>query len=81
MLRSSGRRVGDIAAVEEDASLGRLEQAGDQIEERGLAATGRPEQRIGAAIGQSSVMRLSAQSSSRLRHGDIAVAKILERDR
>ena len=44
------RRLGDIGAVEQDPSLGRLEQPRDQVEQGRLAAARGPEQRIGAAI-------------------------------
>ena len=35
-----------------DLAAGRLEKASDDVEERGLAATRRPQQGIGAAIGE-----------------------------
>ena len=45
-----GRHVGQVDVVEQHAAFGRPHQAGDDVEQRRLAAAGRPEQRIGAAI-------------------------------
>ena len=45
-----GRQRRDVGAVEQDFAARRRDDAGDQVEQRGLAAAGRPEQRIGAAL-------------------------------
>jgi hypothetical protein len=46
-----GRQVGDVAAAEEDATLGRLLEAADHPQRGRLAAAGRAEQRVeGAAL-------------------------------
>ena len=50
-----GRRAGEIAAVEQDASLGRGFEAADHLERRRLAAAGRPEQREELARGDPQV--------------------------
>jgi hypothetical protein len=39
-----------VLGVEPDLSVARPQQAGDEIEQRGLAAAGRAEQRVGAAV-------------------------------
>ena len=51
MLRCSGVVIADVVAVKQDAAFRRVKQAGDEIEQGGLAATRRTKQRIGAAIG------------------------------
>ena len=45
------RQAGHVAVVEEHAALGRHDQARDDVEQRGLAAAGGAEQRVGAAVG------------------------------
>ena len=50
MLRWSGGRSVTSLVVEQDPALGRPEQAGDDVEQGGLAAAGGAEQGIGAAI-------------------------------
>jgi hypothetical protein len=47
LLRGQRR---DVTAVEQNLSARRRHDAGNQIEQRGLAAAGRPEQRIGSAL-------------------------------
>jgi hypothetical protein len=44
------RKLRDIAAVEQDAPVRGVQQAGNDVEQRGLAAAGRTEQRISPAI-------------------------------
>ena len=44
------RQPGHVRPVEEHAALARRDQPGDDVEKRGLAAAGGPEQRIGAAV-------------------------------
>ena len=62
MLRSAVGSSGHVRPVEEDAALARRDQPGDDVEERGLAAAGRAEQRIGAAILPDVVRAASAHS-------------------
>jgi hypothetical protein len=49
------RRVGDVAPVEQDASIGRLLEAGDEAQGRRLAAARRAEQREELAAGDAEV--------------------------
>ena len=44
------RELCDVGAVEQDFSARRRDDAGDQIQERGLAAAAWAEQRVGAAL-------------------------------
>ena len=44
------RKRRDVRAVEQDAALGRRQQPRDDVQQRGLAATRRPQQRVGAAV-------------------------------
>ena len=48
--RGPRRPAGDVLAVDDDAAGGGLEEAGDQVERRGLAAAGRTEQREQLAL-------------------------------
>ena len=50
MLRSAVGSSVTSVAVEEHAAFARRDQPGDDVEERGLAAAGRAEQRVGAAV-------------------------------
>src|SRR5579872_3773584 len=43
-----GRRVRDVAAFEEDSAAGRRRETGEQVEQRRLAGTVRPDDRMDA---------------------------------
>ena len=60
-----GRHVGQVDVVEQHAAFGRPHQAGDDVEQGGLAAAGRPEQRIGAAVLTTRCRAASAPSRRR----------------
>ena len=45
-----GIEVGDVALADHDAAVGDLEQPGEQVEQRGLAAARRPEQHQELAV-------------------------------
>ncbi len=50
--------AGDVAVVEEDLAFAGDDEAGDDVEERGLAAAGGAEERVGAAVLPFEVDRL-----------------------
>ena len=52
---------GDVLAVDDDAAGGGLEEAGDQVERRGLAAAGRTEQREQLALVHGEIDRVHAR--------------------
>ena len=76
-----GRQVGHVLAVEQHASLRWPQQPRDDVEQRGLAAAGRPEQGVGAAILPFDVELLERPVGIRCRVGHVAVAQVLEGDR
>ena len=45
-----GRQLRDVVVVEQHPPFGRHDEARDDVEQRGLAAARRAEQRIGAAV-------------------------------
>ena len=45
-----GGNIGDVLAVEQDASAARLHHAGEQIDQRGLAGAVRPDQSVAGAL-------------------------------
>src|SRR5690242_20937552 len=63
-----------ILAVEEDAAGAGLHQAGDDVEQGGLAATRRPKQRIGAAI-----LRSEEHTSELQSHVNLVCRLLLEK--
>ncbi len=75
-----GRQVGDILAVEQDLAFGRLQQAGNDVEKRGLAAAGRAEQRIGAAVVPFVMDFLQRIIGRRFRIRPVGVADMVEID-
>ena len=58
------RRLGDVGAVQEDLAGGRLLEAGDHAQGRGLPAAGRPEQREELAAGMWRLMPSTAVTSA-----------------
>ena len=58
-----GRNVRQVDAIEQNPSLGRTHETGDDVEQGGLAAAGRSEQGIGTAVRPLEVSCFSAQSS------------------
>ena len=81
MLRRSVGRPRDVPAVEQHRALARRHEPGDDVEERGLAAARRAEQRIGAALAPDMVDRASARSRpARVGCGLVGVGEVLERD-
>ena len=73
------RHIGEVDAVEQHAALGRPHQAGDDVEQRGLAAARWPEQRIGAAVRPVDVELLQRPVLGVAAAGAIAVAQISSR--
>ena len=70
-----GRHVGHVHVAEEDAPCRRPQESRDDVEQRGLAAAGRAEQRVGAAVRQLEIDLASAPSRRRragLRPGSCA---------
>ncbi len=61
------RQVGHVLAVEQQLAVRGMQQAGDDVEQRGLAAAGRSEQRIGAAVLEGVVHFLQRVVLRRLR--------------
>jgi len=74
LLRGQRR---DVDAVEQDLAARRRDDAGDQIEQRGLAAARRPEQRIGAALPPGHRDRLQRKA---FRSGIVAAVGMREVD-
>src|SRR3712207_8007087 len=58
-----GRQVGHVALVEQDAPAGRPHEPRDDVEQRGLAAAGGAEQRIGAALDRKSTRLNSSHAN------------------
>ena len=57
MLRCCGVQPRDVAAVEQHRALRRRDEAGDDVEQRRLAAARGPEQRVGAAVLEGHLQR------------------------
>jgi hypothetical protein len=72
------RQVGDIRSVEQQAPLRSVQQARDDVEQRGLAAARRPQQRIGAAILEGVVHFLQCVVVVRARIGHVGVPDVIE---
>ena len=75
-----GGEAGDVAVVEEDLAFARDDEAGDDVEERGLAAAGGAEERVGAAVLPLEVDGLQRVVVGAARVGGVAVAEVPERD-
>ena len=75
-----GRQPGDVAPVEEDATLARSNQTRDDVQQRRLARTRRTEQSVGAAVMPVQVRRLKRVVLRRGRGRLVAVANSLELD-
>mmetsp|Transcript_22321 Transcript_22321/g.35628 ORF Transcript_22321/g.35628 Transcript_22321/m.35628 type:complete len:229 (-) Transcript_22321:1213-1899(-) len=45
-----GRQIGHVAIIKQDAPLGRMQKARNDVEKRGFATTGRAKQRIGTTV-------------------------------
>jgi hypothetical protein len=70
------RGVGHVVAVEPDGALRRPQQPRDAVEQRGLAAAGRAQQRIGAAIVEREVQRQQRVVFVLLRMGHIGMGEV-----
>ncbi|MNS90019.1 hypothetical protein D3C72_1240530 [compost metagenome] len=75
-----GGKIGHVSSVKGDAAFRRTQQAGNDVEQRGLAAAGRPKQRIGAAVLPFVMNFLQGIFAGSLRLGIIGVADMIERD-
>ena len=72
------RQRRDIDAVEQDLSTRRRDDAGDQVEQRGLAAAGGAEQRIGAALPPGHGHRLQRKAFHRRMFAAVGLREIDE---
>ncbi len=75
-----GRQSGDIPVVEQHAAFARLQQSGNDIQQRGLAAAGRAEQCISLAVFPDMVDTLERVILRPLGVGVIAVRQALQVD-
>ena len=75
-----GRHVGHVDVVEQDPALGRAHQPGDDVEQRGLAAARRPEQRVGAAVRPLEVELLQRPVLGCARLRQVGVPDVLQGD-
>ena len=67
---------GDVLAVKQHASLGRVQQAGNDVQQRRLAATGWAEQGVGAAILPLQMNAFQGEIGVRFRVRQIAVPQL-----
>ena len=74
------RQLGHVGSVEEHAAFARRDQPGDDVEKRGLAAAGGPEQRIGAAVLPDVVEPLQRIVLRAARSGGVGVGDAVEND-
>ena len=75
-----GRQMRDVPVVEQQTTLGGDDEAGDDVEQRRLAAAGRAEQRIGHALLPDVLQRLQLIVGLRSRLAAIGVGDAVERD-
>jgi len=75
-----GLQISDILAIEQNAALGRPDQAGNDVQETGLATAGRPEKGIGTAIVPVDIDLLQGPVRLSPRIGHIGMTKIIESD-
>src|SRR5690606_4771641 len=74
------RRPGDVGAVEQHPPLGGVDQAGDDVEQRRLAASRGTEQGIGAAVAPCEIDPAQREVGLRHRLLEVAVAHRFETD-
>ncbi len=74
------RQMGDVGSVEENAPFGRVDQPRNDVEQRGLAAAGGPEQSVGATVVPLVMHFLQRVVRFRFGPGAVGVADVFEID-